>query len=129
MGYAGVVDGSLLVFKLDLLQMPDKDAQEDQGSHASKGSSQLMRRMMGIATAAALTFSAGVALADEASGAIENIDTVKNTFQVGDKTFQYSSMNTMGAKLDELEEGDTVKIMYTPNTDGTNTVTSLSKEE
>ena len=88
-----------------------------------------MRRMMGIATAAALTLSAGVALADEASGAIENIDTVKNTFQVGDKTFQYSSENTMGTKLDELKEGDTVKVMYDMNQDGTNTVTELTKEE
>jgi Cu/Ag efflux protein CusF len=35
----------------------------------------------------------------------------------------------MGAKLDELKDGDTVKVMYDMNQDGTNTVTQLSKEE
>ena len=88
-----------------------------------------MRRLVGVAAAAAVLVPAQTASADEASGEITNIDTVKNTFSVGDKTFQWSSQNSMGTKLDEVEEGDTVKVMYDMNSDGTNTVTQLSKEE
>jgi hypothetical protein len=88
-----------------------------------------MRKLVGAAAAAALLVLAQTASADEATGEITDIDTVKNTFSVGDKTFQYSSENTMGAKLDEVEEGDTVKVMYDMNQDGTNTVTQLTKEE
>lgn len=88
-----------------------------------------MRRLVGVAAAAAVLVLAQTASADEASGEITNIDTVKNTFSVGDKTFQWSSQNSMGTKLDEVEEGDAVKVMYDMNSDGTNTVTQLTKEE
>jgi hypothetical protein len=87
-----------------------------------------MRRIMGVVVASALAFMAGSVLADEVAGKIENIDLTKNTFQVGDKTFQWSSMNTLGVKLDELEDGEDVKVMYDMNADGTNTVTQLEKE-
>ena len=87
-----------------------------------------MRRILGAVAAAALAFTAGVALADEASGEVQNIDTTMKTFTVGDKTFQWSE-NSTGVKLDEIEEGDKVKIMYEANQDGHNDVQELTKEE
>lgn len=86
-----------------------------------------MRKMMGIATAAALAFTAGVALADEATGKIESIDMTTKTLMVGDKTFQWSENNSIGVKLDELKAGDEVKIMFEPNQDGKNDVQEIMK--
>jgi hypothetical protein len=88
-----------------------------------------MRRLLGIVTAAGLALGAGVALADEASGKIENIDLQGNKFKVGDQEFQWSSENSLGAKLDELKDGDQVKVMYEPNQDGTNDVMEIMKEK
>jgi hypothetical protein len=88
-----------------------------------------MRRLLGIVTAAGLALGAGVALADEASGKIENIDLQGNKFKVGDQEFQWSSENSLGAKLDELKDGDQVKVMYEPNSDGTNDVMEIMKEK
>ena len=48
---------------------------------------------------------------------------------MGDKTFQWSSSNSMGVKLEELKEGDQVKINFEPNQDGTNSVQSIEKAE
>ena len=88
-----------------------------------------MRRMLGVATAVALALGAGAALADEAKGKIENIDTTANTFQVGDQNFQWSSENSMGPKLKDLKEGEDVKVMYETDTKGKNSVMSISKEK
>jgi hypothetical protein len=88
-----------------------------------------MRKMMGIATVAALAFTAGVALADEASGKIEKIDLSANTFMVGDHEFQWSSENSLGPKLKELKEGDQVKVMYEPNQTGPADVMEIMKEK
>jgi hypothetical protein len=84
--------------------------------------------MLGAVTGAALALAAGVALADEATGTVQSIDQMTKMFTVGDKTFQWSSENSMGVKLEELQEGDQVKIMFQPNQDGTNTVQSITKE-
>jgi len=84
--------------------------------------------MLGISVATVLALMAGGAVADEATGKIEKIDLTKNTFSVGDKNFQWSRENSLGAKLDELKDGDTVKVMYDMNQDGHNTVTQVTKE-
>lgn len=86
-----------------------------------------MRKMMGIAAVAALAFTAGVALADEATGKIEKIDLSTNTFTIGDQTFQWSSDNSLGPKLKELKEGDEVKVMYEPNQSGNPDVMEIMK--
>ena len=89
-----------------------------------------MRKLLGIATVAALALGAGVALADEAKGKIENIDLTNNRFEIAGQAFQVSSENTMGDKLKDLKEGDEVKVMYEPNKKGTPAdVMSLSKEK
>ena len=86
-----------------------------------------MRKMLGIATFAALAFTAGVALADEASGKIEKIDLTSNTFMIGDHLFQWSSENSLGPKLKELKEGDEVKVMYESNQTGPADVQEIMK--
>jgi Cu/Ag efflux protein CusF len=87
-----------------------------------------MRTILGAVTAAALTLTAGVALADEATGTIQSIDQMTKMLTVGDKSFQWSSENSLGVKLEELQEGDQVKIMFEPNQDGTNSVQEITKE-
>jgi Protein of unknown function (DUF1344) len=70
-----------------------------------------MRRMLGVAAAAALAFSVGAALAAELTGTISNINLTRNTFTLDDgRTFTASPTNTVGAKLSDLQEGDTVKV-------------------
>jgi len=91
------------------------------------GQESTMRNLLGAVTAVALALSAGVALADEASGEITNIDATTKMLTVGDKTFQWSE-NSTGVKLDELQEGDQVKIMYEANQDGHNDVMMIEKE-
>ncbi|HEX3209336.1 MAG TPA: hypothetical protein VHQ91_08160 [Geminicoccaceae bacterium] len=90
-----------------------------------------MRKLLGVAAVAALTLGAGVALADEVKGKIENIDTTANTFQIGSQTFQWSSSNSAGVKLKDLKEGDMVKVMFEPTKGGkeNNDVMSISKEK
>ncbi len=88
-----------------------------------------MRKVMGLATVVALAFTAGVALADEVSGKIQSIDTSMKTLTVGDKTLQWSSENSMGVKLDELKEGDQVKVMFEANQNGHNDVMEITKEK
>jgi hypothetical protein len=88
-----------------------------------------MRRMLAISVGAALALAAASALADEAKGKIENIDTTMNTFQVGDQQFQWSSENSLGPKLKDLKEGDQVKVMYETDTKGKNSVMSIEPEK
>jgi hypothetical protein len=71
-----------------------------------------MRRMWGLATATVLALMAGGAVADEATGTVQNIDLTRMTFEVGDKTFTASPSNTVGTKLDELQEGDKVTVEF-----------------
>ena len=86
-----------------------------------------MRKMLGAATVAALAFTAGVALADEAAGTITHIDATTKMLTVDEKVFQWSE-NSTGVKLEELKKGDQVKIMYEANQDGHNDVMMIEKE-
>jgi hypothetical protein len=88
-----------------------------------------MRAILGISIGTALALMAGGALADETSGKIAKIDPIAKTLTVDEKTFQWSSENSMGVKLDELKEGDQVKIRYETNTDGTSDVVDIAKEQ
>jgi hypothetical protein len=71
-----------------------------------------MRTMLAIVTATVLALMAGGAVADEATGTISNIDLTANTFELEGKTFAASPTDTVGAKLSELKEGDTVTVEY-----------------
>jgi PDZ domain-containing secreted protein len=64
------------------------------------------------AAAAALAMGASLANAEEATGAIENIDLTDNTFEVDGKLFTASPENTVGPDLSELKEGDEVTVSY-----------------
>ena len=86
-----------------------------------------MRKILGVATVAALALAAGVALADQATGKIENINLNTNRFKIGDQVFQWSQHNSAGVKLKDLKEGDEVKVMYNPGQSGPGTVQSISK--
>jgi hypothetical protein len=69
-----------------------------------------MRRMLGVAAAAAMAFAVSAASAAELTGTISNIDLTRNTFVLDGKTFTASPTNTVGTKLSDLQEGDTVKV-------------------
>jgi hypothetical protein len=69
-----------------------------------------MRRMLGVAAAAALAFSVSAASAADMTGTISNIDLTRNTFMMDGKTYTASPTNTVGEKLSDLQEGDKVKI-------------------
>jgi hypothetical protein len=69
-----------------------------------------MRRMLGVAAAAALAFSVSAASAADMTGTISNIDLTRNTFMMDGKTYTASPTNTVGAKLSDLQNGDKVKI-------------------
>jgi hypothetical protein len=69
-----------------------------------------MRRMLGLAAAAALAFMVNAASAEELTGTISNINLTQNTFQMDGRTFTASPTNTVGAKLSDLQDGDEVRI-------------------
>jgi hypothetical protein len=69
-----------------------------------------MRRMLGLAAAAAMAFAVSAASAEEITGTVSNIDLTRSTFVVDGKTYTASPTNTVGTKLDELADGDTVKL-------------------
>jgi hypothetical protein len=69
-----------------------------------------MRRMLGVAAAGALAFAVSAASAAELTGTISNINLTRNTFELDGRTFVASPTNTVGEKLSDLEEGDTVRI-------------------
>ena len=69
-----------------------------------------MRRMLGVAVAAAMAFSVSAASADEVTGTISNINLTRNTFEMDGRTFTASPTNTVGAKLSDLQDGDTVRL-------------------
>jgi hypothetical protein len=69
-----------------------------------------MRRMLGLAAAAALAFMVNAASAAELTGTISNIDLTRNTFVMDGRTFTASPTNTVGEKLSDLQEGDKVRV-------------------
>jgi Cu/Ag efflux protein CusF len=88
-----------------------------------------MRKLLGVATIAALALGASVAMADEVTGKVENIDLTTNMLTVGGKTLQWSAENSTGVKLKDLKEGDSVKVMFEPNEQKPGDVMSISKEK
>jgi hypothetical protein len=70
----------------------------------------IMRRMLGLAAAAALAFMVNAASAEELTGTISNINLTQNTFQMDGRTFTASPTNTVGAKLSDLQDGDKVRV-------------------
>jgi ABC-type glycerol-3-phosphate transport system substrate-binding protein len=88
-----------------------------------------MRKMLGLATATVLALMAGGAFADEVTGTITNIDLTRNTFQVEGKTFTASPTNTVGVKLDELKEGDKVRVDATDIETGREPINAMSLEK
>ena len=71
-----------------------------------------MQKILGLAAASALALLAHGASAGEVSGTISGIDLTNNTFTVDGKTYAASPENTVGAKLSELKEGDTVRVEF-----------------
>jgi ribosomal protein S1 len=72
-----------------------------------------MRKMLGVAVAAAMALSVSAASADDVTGTISNIDLTRATFMVDGKTYAASPTNTVGTKLEDLQDGDTVKLSVT----------------
>ena len=71
-----------------------------------------MYRMLGIAAAAVFALCTSMAQAEEVTGAVENIDLTRNTFEVKDTVFTASPTNTVGPTLEELKEGDQVTVSF-----------------
>ena len=72
-----------------------------------------MRRMLGVAAAAAMAFMASGASADEATGTVTNINTTANTFQMHGRTYTAGDNNVVGLKVSELEDGQQYRITFT----------------
>lgn len=77
-----------------------------------------MRKMLGLAAAAALLMGVSVASADEVTGPIMKIDLTNNTFEVEGKYFAASPENTTGVSLSDLKEGDQVKVEFVDANEG-----------
>jgi hypothetical protein len=69
-----------------------------------------MRRMLGLAVAAAMAFAVSAASAEDITGTVSNIDLTRATFVVDGKTYTASPTNTVGTKIEDLQDGDTVKL-------------------
>jgi ABC-type glycerol-3-phosphate transport system substrate-binding protein len=85
-----------------------------------------MRAMLGMAIGAVLALTAGGALADEVTGTVQNIDLTRMTFEVEGKTFTASPTNTVGVKLDELQEGDKITVEATDIQTGKQPINAMS---
>jgi hypothetical protein len=72
-----------------------------------------MRRGTVFVAAAALALMVERANAEGISGAIEEIDPETNTIVVGGTVFTVTS-GTVGLKMNELEQGDTIEVVYSP---------------
>jgi hypothetical protein len=88
-----------------------------------------MRTMLGMATATVLALMAGGAVADEVTGTISNIDLNRNTFTLEGKTFTANPNNTVGVKLDELKDGDTVRVDATNIETGKQPINAMSLQK
>ena len=89
-----------------------------------------MYRMLGMAAAAVFALGTSMAQAEEVTGAVENIDLTRNTFEVEDKVFTASPVNTVGPTLEELKEGDQVTVFFEDAGSGQPiNATTITKEE
>lgn len=78
-----------------------------------------MRKLLGTATAVALALAAGAGSAAQWTGTIEEIDEISRDIMVSNSarpdrtmTFAVSDINTAGATIEDLQEGDTVRVFY-----------------
>lgn len=71
-----------------------------------------MQKILGVAAASAFALLALGASAEEVRGAISNIDLTASTFMVDGKTYTASPDNTVGVKLSDLSDGDTVRVEF-----------------
>ena len=75
-----------------------------------------MRKILALATGAALMLAAGAAVAAEAKGKISEIDSIANRIFLtdGGKNFIFSMApaNTGGVKINDLNVGDSVMVFY-----------------
>jgi hypothetical protein len=85
-----------------------------------------MRAMLGMTIGAVLALTAGVAVADELTGTISNIDLTRNTFVLEGKTFTASPTNTVGDKLADLKDGDKVRVDATDIESGKQPINAMS---
>ena len=88
-----------------------------------------MRAMLGMTIATVLALMAGGAVADEVTGTVSNIDLTRNTFTVEGKTFTASPNNTVGIKLEELKDGDTVRVDATNIETGKQPINAMSLQK
>ena len=78
-----------------------------------------MRNMLAPVAAVILALSAGAASASQWVGTIQDIDEVSRNIVVRnayaperEEVFAVSDTNTVGATIDDLQEGDRVRIFY-----------------
>ena len=78
-----------------------------------------MHKTLVSSAAVALALAAGAASAAQWTGTVEQINEVQRTIVVSDETrpdqqhvFTVSDMNTVGATIQDLREGDQVSIFY-----------------
>jgi hypothetical protein len=72
-----------------------------------------MRRGTAFVAAAALALLVETANAEGISGAIEEIDPEANTIVIGGTMFTVTS-GTVGLKINELGQGETVEVVFSP---------------
>jgi hypothetical protein len=78
----------------------------------------IMRRVLGVAAAAAMAFMVSSASAEDATGTVSNVNTTANTFMLDGKTYTAGDANVVGLKVSDLKNGDKVKINFS-NQDAT----------
>ena len=88
-----------------------------------------MRTMLGMVTATVLALMAGGAVADEVMGTISNIDLTRKTFTVEGKTFTAIAEQYRGVKLEELKDGDTVRVDATNIETGKQPINAMSLQK
>jgi hypothetical protein len=72
----------------------------------------IMRRILGVAAAAAMAFTVSAASADDLTGTVSQINTTANTFMLDGKTWTAGENNVVGLKVSDLKEGDKVRITF-----------------
>jgi hypothetical protein len=72
----------------------------------------IMRRVLGVAAAAAMAFMVSSASADEATGTVSGVNKTANTFMLDGKTYTAGDSNVVGMKVSDLADGDKVKITF-----------------
>lgn len=72
-----------------------------------------MRRGTAFVAAAAVALMVETAKAEGISGAIEEIDLKTNTIVIGGTMFTVTS-GTVGLKINELEQGENVEVVFSP---------------